>query len=519
MRVSDFVQASRDSNGVQTKQQLKPVKISRERQADMARISPPPTQLTGFNHPLINRKRRNLSQENTAPYVPLNEPPHVANTNEREGPGDLFDTDLEGVDDSTTIGSVLRETEAGSVTGNPHSTREDTNLPDTDLALKNGGYKSITERIKELDSDDEEDDNEKRSDYQISHRGITELDELAEENINHINRELGSNLDVTNNHSSRETLSWQKIEAILREDSSSPTRKVDDGGICQTSARVAYAPTAKENYENGTVPASLVPQNSHLEVPKITPRPVAQRLSTRNRFAARPHFAAPDPYSGHNEGVDNVIENDSVRQQLQNSVDDQYSTHNRGTFDTATNLSTMDYSDDDGFEEMVHHEEHTSLQSPHLSTVSAASSKRPLSNFISDYPRNILETKSFSDLQAEGFDYNPIPAQPLFQHDTHLSLKDKLLRVKNFTDDQRRAFFSSVTLSEWEECGDLLVEEFCQILQKSKGARQTRRKVAAIFEAEIKRRHDAVEYDGKSIKNRLEDMRAGGIGVLRGKIP
>lgn len=212
-------------------------------------------------------------------------------------------------------------------------------------------------------------------------------------------------------------------------------------------------------------------------------------------------------------------EENLVDQELHHSVDDQSSAHNRGAFDTATDLSAVDYSDDDGFEEMARHEEHVSLHSPHLSTVSAISSKRPYSNFISDYPPNILETKAFSDLQAESFDFNPTPVQPHFQHDAQLSLKDKLLRLKNLTDDQRRVFFSSVTISEWEECGDLLVDEFCQMLQKSKEVRQARRDVAATFEAEIKRRHDAVEAEGNAIKNRLEDMKAGGLGVLKRQIP
>ncbi|EFR05290.1 hypothetical protein MGYG_08301 [Nannizzia gypsea CBS 118893] len=518
MRVSDFVQGSGDSNGTEKRLLLKPVQNSRERQVELARIKPPPALLgglRGLGRPSTNREHRDSLSESTEPHgLPNGPPQEIHTTNPNEGPGDIFDTDLEGVDDSTTI-SVLRDSEVGSIIGNRYPTHEDTNRPGTAVTQNLAGYKSIAERIKELDSDEEEGAEGRNEHYKIQQEQ-DEFREQAEED----SRERGSSWEVNNAHSTREMLSWQKIEAILREDSSSPNRNVDGGGISHTMPqRPHQPPIGKDHYQNEAPATSQPPQNNHFEVPKITHRPVAQRLSTRNRFAARPHFAAPDPYSGHAEELNHEVEDNLVGQQVQHSVDDQSSAHNRGAFDTATDLSAVDYSDDDGFEEMARHEEHVSLHSPHLSTVSAVSSKRPYSNFISDYPPNILETKAYSNLQAESFDYNPTPVQPLFQHDAQLSLKDKLLRMKSLTDDQRRTFFSSVTLSEWEECGDLLVDQFCQMLQKSKEARQTRRKFAAIFEAEIKRRHDAVEAEGNSIKDRLEDMRAGGMGVLRRQIP
>ncbi|EFE44201.1 conserved hypothetical protein [Trichophyton verrucosum HKI 0517] len=518
MRVSDFVQGGRDSNGIE-KRLPKPVQNSRERQVELAKIKLPPAPLGGlhgFNRPSINKEHRNSLPENTTSNGLPGKPPQDVNTaNQNEGPGDIFDTDLEGVDDSTTTFSVLRDTEAGSVAGNPYYAHEDTSRPGTAVAQNNGGYKSIAERIKELDSD-EEGNMQGTNDYDQAHQG----QEGFREQAGNDHREHDSGWEANNAHSTKETLSWQKIEAILREDTSSPNRNVDGEGTSHPNSQNLYqAPIGRDSHPNGASSTTQPPQNNHFEVPKITPRPVAQRLSTRNRFAARPHFAAPDPYSGHAEEPNQEVEENLVDQELHHSVDDQSSAHNRGAFDTATDLSAVDYSDDDGFEEMARHEEHVSLHSPHLSTVSAISSKRPYSNFISDYPPNILETKAFSDLQAESFDFNPTPVQPLFQHDSQLSLKDKLLRLKNLTDDQRRVFFSSVTISEWEECGDLLVDEFCQMLQKSKEVRQARRDVAAIFEAEIKRRHDAVEAEGNAIKNRLEDMKAGGLGVLKRQIP
>ncbi|KAF3480826.1 uncharacterized protein GIQ15_06173 [Arthroderma uncinatum] len=500
----------------------KRARAARERQAELATIRLHPTRLSGFGRASPSREYGDSQQQNTESPRLLEEPQNEAN--EREGLGDLFDTDLEGVDDSTITISVLRETEVGSVTGKPFPTREDTNHPDADLTQKDGGYKSIADRIKELDSGDEE-DGDIDTEYREGPARPTDVAERIEDNMNHIqDEEQNSNRQVANEPPTREILSWQKIEAILREDDSRPTNGTGGEIIHYPQNQDQNPYISPETYPKRAAAAGLGEQKSYLEAPKLAPRPIAQRLSTRNRFAARPHFAAPDPYSSHAVGANNTVENledgsDAGQQQLQLPKEDQYPAYNRAAFDAATDLSTLDCSDDDGFEEVAGLEEAGTFQSPHLSTVSAASSKRPLSNFISDYPPNILESKSFSDLQAESFDYNPTPMQPIFPHDAPLALEDKLSRVKNLTEDQRRVFFSSVTLSEWEECGDWLIEQFCIMLRKSKEARRVRREVAAIFEAEVKRRHDSVECEGSSIKNRLEDMRAGGMGVLKGQTP
>ena len=50
-----------------------------------------------------------------------------------------------------------------------------------------------------------------------------------------------------------------------------------------------------------------------------------------------------------------------------------------------------------------------------------------------------------------------------------------------------------------------------------KDLRRARRKTAAIFEAEIKRRHELVESQASELSSKLEDMRSGGAEVLRGR--
>ena len=89
------------------------------------------------------------------------------------------------------------------------------------------------------------------------------------------------------------------------------------------------------------------------------------------------------------------------------------------------------------------------------------------------------------------------------------------MRLRTLTDGQRRALFSSLTLAEWEESGDWLIEQFGEILKKTKDARRERREVAGVFEAEIKRRFESTEAEGRDIQHRLDEMRSGGMGVLK----
>jgi hypothetical protein len=180
-----------------------------------------------------------------------------------------------------------------------------------------------------------------------------------------------------------------------------------------------------------------------------------------------------------------------------------------GLFDN-TDLSVLDSSDSTDMPE-------TTL-SPGYSPLSPVAKRRPsvTTPFTSDYPPNILRGKSFSDLQAESFDYNPAPAQPIFPpQEPPLPLDERLSRLKALTDDQRRVFFSGLTLAEWEESGDWLISQFAAILEKTKEARRERRQVAAVFEAEIQRRHQLVEVETAEVRKRLDDMKSGGLGVLK----
>jgi hypothetical protein len=50
-----------------------------------------------------------------------------------------------------------------------------------------------------------------------------------------------------------------------------------------------------------------------------------------------------------------------------------------------------------------------------------------------------------------------------------------------------------------------------------KKLRRARRRTAAVFEAEVKRRHEIVEAQDSELSTKLNEMRTGGAEVLRGR--
>ncbi|KAK2740755.1 hypothetical protein FQN57_005987 [Myotisia sp. PD_48] len=509
MKVSDFIHGTQlHSPGPKGRASGIP-RGSRQRNADLARVNVPVTRLDVSNHQ------------------------------------SAFDTDLEGVDDSTTTISFTRDrgSEPTSPALQPRVVRgaEKPYRPPT-----RNGYKSIAEQIKELDSDDE---------YASDSTSI-QLKHLPQEGtkIERLEEDIGLADDQDENFAwngdipapNRERLGWQKIEAILRVGSQQPVNEPEDqAGEHVLDHRPENPPPPNdEGFQLPIVANTQFPDDTGPEGTRPAPRAIP-RLSTPGRFSTRSRFAAHHPYPAANGHAGNLGQTAShpnsqepsvprtPGKRLRSPVDgytetqhhngmqftthEQYQDHSYGIFDTATELSTLDTCDD--FDDNEHQEPTTTL-SPRLSAISRDSSGEIISNFVSDYPPNILQSKLFSDLQAESFDYNPAPSRPIFPpQDPPMPLADKLSRLKTLTDDQRRTFFSTLTLSEWEESGDWLIDQFGSILQKTKAARQARRKVASIFENEIKRRYDNVNQEGETIKKRLEEMRTGGMGVLKGQSP
>ncbi|KMU92019.1 hypothetical protein CIHG_09791 [Coccidioides immitis H538.4] len=475
LKVSDYVHGTIPQNNDRPVSQgtsKGSIPSSRLRAAELARVNVPPTRLAGFNAtPAVNMHGRQQSQnlqmtgdQRIGPFGALN-PEHR----------DMFDTDVEGFDDSTTTMSLVRDDDVvvppppqeerlasprrGRDNGTTHHHGDMSLDPIEWRILHSGNYMSIAERMKELDS--EPDDLRTSHQHEHYHQNFeAHVDEQDGDHDMELEGEPTIKVGWDANHgNSQHAMSWQQIEAALREHNRQTAGNESSSVHVQNTCRHTRF---KVNYR-------ALPEMNQTRLP-LSP----SQTDTNN---------------------------------------DQYHNNQGGIFDT-TDLSALDSSE----ESITEPNMPPSATSPQLSTLSPVSSKRPFTAFTSDYHPNILHTKSYSDLQAEPFDYNPAPPPPVFPpQDPELPLIEKLHRLKSLTDDQRRNFFSSLTQAEWEDSGDWLIEQFGVILQKTKNARRERRQVAAVFEAEIKRRYELVEGEVKDIRDRMDDMRAGGMGVLKGR--
>ncbi|KAJ5320071.1 hypothetical protein PENANT_c025G04935 [Penicillium antarcticum] len=187
-----------------------------------------------------------------------------------------------------------------------------------------------------------------------------------------------------------------------------------------------------------------------------------------------------------------------------------------------TNASTINESTHEPMHEPTHEPIHASTR-PRRNTV-IRSKKRELE---ADYPPDLLYQKSFSELQAEPFEKAPtpppppvqsppLPPKPSYIPDTQ-SPKNAVSHLLRLSEEERQAYLSQMSMDEWEDCGDQMIDQFTHLLSEMKNLRRARRRTAAVFEAEIKRRNDQVEAQTSELTNKLTEMRSGGAEVLRGR--
>lgn len=141
-----------------------------------------------------------------------------------------------------------------------------------------------------------------------------------------------------------------------------------------------------------------------------------------------------------------------------------------------------------------------------------------------DYDPKALAKMTYRQLAEESFDTSPQPINlkdPSLKNDA--SLKEKLLHLNSLdgpreqVQSQRQAFFSSLPIGQYEECGDLMAEQFSEIILKVKQARQQKRSLAKDFEDEIARREKVVEYRKLAVTSDLDRLKRAGQDVVRGK--
>ncbi len=142
-----------------------------------------------------------------------------------------------------------------------------------------------------------------------------------------------------------------------------------------------------------------------------------------------------------------------------------------------------------------------------------------------DYSLDELSSMAFSQLQDETFHHDPKATEPPLPPEiADAPLPQKLDYILALKDDNsnkehhRAAFFSSLPIEQYEDCGDLIVQKFADVVSKFKDARQQRRKVAREFEDEVAKREERVRGKMGAVEKDLGRLKRGGEEVVRGKL-
>lgn len=166
-------------------------------------------------------------------------------------------------------------------------------------------------------------------------------------------------------------------------------------------------------------------------------------------------------------------------------------------------------------------DEATGLMLPNDESLQSRTRKRDLEL---DYDLTQLREMTYESLRQEAFDQSPrAMTKPEAQSSADTGLPGKLQHVYNLKGDatevlsQRRAVFSHMTIDQYEECGDLMMEKFNDIMSRIKTTRQQKRAAAIEFEEEVAKREERVRAKKNAVDQDLARLKKAGEDVVQGK--
>ena len=140
-----------------------------------------------------------------------------------------------------------------------------------------------------------------------------------------------------------------------------------------------------------------------------------------------------------------------------------------------------------------------------------------------DHSPDQLSSMTFQQLNNEPFSLaSDAPWTSPVQGLSNGTLAEKMDYVLNGLKDDdtkhmhRRAFFSSIPIEQYEECANLMIRRFGDIMSKFTEARRQRRRFAKDFEEEVARREDCVRGKTSAVEKDLGRLKRGGEEVMRG---
>ena len=146
--------------------------------------------------------------------------------------------------------------------------------------------------------------------------------------------------------------------------------------------------------------------------------------------------------------------------------------------------------------------------------------KRPLEL---DYTPAELSGMTYKLLSSESFDHIPKPnTASLPAKFTEATVTDKVQKAYDLKDDDarrsyREVILSHLTIEQYEEAGDILLERFCEVVGRYKEARRSKRNVAKELEKEVAQREHLVRGKTAAIDGDFIGLRQAGQKVVQGK--
>lgn len=142
-----------------------------------------------------------------------------------------------------------------------------------------------------------------------------------------------------------------------------------------------------------------------------------------------------------------------------------------------------------------------------------------------DYSDAQLRQLTYQDLSHEDFDYvphsnDPPSARTLTRSELSENLQ-AIFEMQNETDllQQRQNAFSSLSIEQYEQCGDMMMDRMRTIMAKYSAARLRKRNIESTFENEVSSRERDIRAKKGAIDDDLTRLRTAGKDVIRGKKP
>ncbi|KAL6717155.1 hypothetical protein ACLMJK_005070 [Lecanora helva] len=141
-----------------------------------------------------------------------------------------------------------------------------------------------------------------------------------------------------------------------------------------------------------------------------------------------------------------------------------------------------------------------------------------------DHSLDQLSGMNFQQLKDEPFHIDPQAPLPDFPPEVSSGvLPDKLQYLIKIEDPNQRypqqaAFLKSLPMDEYEECGDFIVEKFSEMVKRFKDARKERRKAAMEFENEVAKREECVRGKIEAFEKDFERLKQSGEDVVRKRL-